>query len=223
MPLQGCSRMLSRLLCLGLLAALAGCSTYFRDRASDYRTATDMPPLKMPEGQPTRPITPLYPVPPGAEAKFDPKKKFEAPKPKPLVLTPAQIASSDPAVTPANAPKKPVLTQDGNGSPVISIEGEFNPIWDRLDEALRAASVKIDDRDQRVGLYYVNLPDPDGKKTTYQLRLTRGQSSYTLALQKDDDTLAPQATTKTLFESIVSHWPSESGDMNGKARPAVYR
>lgn len=210
------------LLCLGLLLATTGCSTYFRDRASDYRTAVDMPPLKMPEGQATRPIQPLYPIPAGAEAKFDPNKKFEAPKPKPLVLTSEQTAAQG-ASAPANAPKKPVLTQDGNGYPVISIEGEFNPIWDRLDEALRGASVKIDDRDQRVGMYYLNLPDADGKKTTYQLRVTRGQSAFTLALQKDDDTLAPQATTKTLFESIVSHWPPESGDMNGKARPAVYR
>lgn len=214
-------RVVHGLCALLMLSMLAGCSTYFRDRASDYRSAKEAPPLQFPEGQETRQIKPLYPIPPGPEVKIDPSKKFDAPKPKPLAVLPE---------TPANAPatvagpvQKPVLTQDGNGYPAASIEGDFNAIWDRLDESLRAGNVKVDDRDQRVGLYYLTLPDADGKKAAYQLRITRGQTSYTLALQKDDDTLAPQSTTKTLFESIVNHWPSESGDMNGKARPAVHR
>jgi outer membrane protein assembly factor BamC len=204
-----------------VVSLLAGCSTYFRDRASDYRTAKEAPPLQLPAGQETRQIKPLYPIPPGPAVSIDLSKKFEAPKPKPLAVTP-----DAPTTTPSTAPafvQKPVLTQDGNGYPSVSIEGDFNALWDRLDESLRAGSIKVDDRDQRVGLYYLTLPDADGKKTAYQLRVTRGQSSYTLALQKDDDTLAPQSTTKTLFESIVNHWPPESGDMNGKARPAVYR
>jgi len=204
-----------------VLVLLAGCSTYFRDRASDYRSAKEAPPLQLPAGQETRPIKPLYPVPPGPETSVDLSKKFEAPKPKPLVVAP-EVAATAPIAIPATT-QKPVLTQDGNGYPVVSIEGDFNAIWDRLDESLRAGSIKVDDRDQRVGLYYLTLPDADGKKTAYQLRVTRGQSAYTLALQKDDDTLAPQSTTKTLFESIVKNWPKDSGDLNGKARPAVYR
>ncbi|MGH8491679.1 MAG: outer membrane protein assembly factor BamC [Moraxellaceae bacterium] len=213
-------RKLSHLFCMSLVLATAGCSTYFRDRASDYRSAKDMPPLQLAPGQETRAIKPLYPIPPGPEVTIKSSKKFEAPKPKPLAVLPEAPAAPEKALTPA---QMPVLTQDGNGYPVVSIEGDFNAIWDRLDESLRTGSVKVDDRDQRVGLYYLTLADAEGKKNPYQLRITRGQSAYTLTLQKDDDTLAPQATTKTLFESIVSHWPKDSGDMNGKARPAVHR
>lgn len=212
------------LLSLGLVVASTGCSSFFRDRASDYRAAQELPPLTLPSGQDSRPIKPLYPVPAaGTEAKAEWPKKFEVPKPKPLVLATEAVKASDAPEGPVAAPEKPVLTQDGNAYPVLSIAGEFNPIWDRLDIALRASKVKIDDRDQRVGLYYLDLPDPDGKKAVYQLRVTRSQSAYLLALQKDDDTLAPEAMTRTLFESIVSHWPPESGDINGKARPSLHR
>lgn len=206
---------------LGLLAA--GCSTYFRDRASDYRTAVEAPPLVLPEGQESRPIRALYPIPPGTEAAFNPDKKFEAPKPKPLVLPETAATTPDAAAAPEAGVQKPVLTQDGNGYAVVSITGDFNAIWDRLDESLRAAKVKVDDRDQRVGLYYLDLAEENGKTAPYQLRVTRGQSAYTLALQKDDETLATQAMTKTLFESIVNNWPQATGDMNGKARPPLHR
>ena len=76
------------LLALVLAAtALAGCSSLFRDRAGDYRTARELPPLKLPAGQEARPIQPLYPIPPGpALSNVDTSKKFEVPKPKPLVL-----------------------------------------------------------------------------------------------------------------------------------------
>ncbi len=208
-------------LCLLLAIFLSGCSTWFRDRASDYRTAAEEPPLTLPEGQETRSIKPLYPIPAGEVAKLDTSKKFQVPKPRPLVPT---EAASSPEARPAPAvPQRPVLTQDGNGYPVVSIAGDFNAVWDRLGEALKAADVKVDDRDQRVGMYYLSLPESGGKAVIYQLRVARGQSACILTLQKDDDTLAPQATTKTLFESIVNRWPPEPGETDGKARPALYR
>lgn len=192
---------------VGLILLLAGCSSFFRDRANDYRMTTELAPLTLPPGQESRPIKPLYPIPPGPATKPEWSKKFEAPMPRPLVLSGTQTEPAPPTGA-APPPEKPVLTQDGNGYPVLSITGDFNAIWDRLDESLRAAKAKIEDRDQRVGLYYLELADADGKKAIYQLRVTRSQSAYILALQKDDDTLAPEAMTKTLFESIVSHWPS---------------
>ncbi|MDI1300491.1 MAG: outer membrane protein assembly factor BamC [bacterium] len=210
--------------CLGLVVALAGCSSLFRDRASDYRMAQELPPLTLPQGHESRPIKPLYPIPAGgASTKAEWPKKFEAPQPKPLMLSAeAANTAAQPDATTA-VPEKPVLTQDGNAYPVLSITGDFNSVWDRLDIALRTGNVKVDDRDQRTGLYYLDMPGPDGKKTIYQLRVTRSQSSYILALQKDDDTLAPEAMTRTLFESIVSHWPPESGEINGKARTPLHR
>jgi uncharacterized lipoprotein len=221
---KGLKNVLPLSACVGAVLAVSGCSA-LRDRGSDYRVVENLPPLVLPAGQENRPIQPLYPIPPGPDAKFDLSQKFKVPAPKPLVLSAAPVDASAKKTTDIAAlPQKPVLTQDGNGYAVLSITGDFNPIWDRLDIALRSAGVKVDDRDQRVGLYYLNLADDSGKKTVYQLRMTRGQSAYTLALQKDNDTLASQAMTKMLFESIVSKWPTDSGeDVNGKARPSIYR
>lgn len=183
------------------LALLVGCSAL---RGPDeYRSARDLPPLALPAGTEARPIKPLYAIPPGPVPTTWPKK-FEVPKPRPLEVADA-AAPAQPAATPAGA-DKPVLTQDGNGYPLVSINGDFNAIWDRLQEALAKAGVKVEDRDQRVSLYYLRLSE-GGKDMPYQLRLSRAQSAWTLTLQKDDDTLAPRDTTRSLFEGIVNNWP----------------
>lgn len=208
-------------LSLLVLPLLAGCSSYFRDRASDYRTAQEAPPLVLPEGQESRPIKALYPIPPGKAVQFDPDKKFVAPKPKPLAELPAtapMVAESGDAGWP-----RAQLGQDGNGYATVSISGDANAIWDQLAVALQAGKIKVDDRDQRVGVYYLSLRDEAGKTASYQLRLSRGQTAYSLSLQQDDETLASQAQTQSLFEAIVNNWPQSSGDPNAKARPAVHR
>lgn len=182
----------------------AGCSSR---PADDYRSAKELPPLVLPSAE-TRPIKPLYPIPPGPVPTTWPKK-FQAPVPKPLFL---EGNASGPAAPAAPAEvERPVLTRDGNGYPLLSVSGDFNAVWDRLGDVLRQANVKVNDRDQRVGLYYLSLDDETGKGVPYQLRITRGQSAYTLTLQKDDDTLAPKPTTQTLFEAIVSRWPQPTG------------
>lgn len=195
------------LLGMALLAGLAGCSG-LRDQGNDYRYAKDLPPLVLPPGAEARPIKPLYPIPPGPVPSSWPKK-FEAPAPRPLVVTEAAPATAP--ATPAVV-EAPVLTQDGNGYPLLSVSGDFNAVWDRLEQVLRRAGVAISDRDQRVGMYYLALDDATGKRVPYQLRLARGQSALTLTLQKDDDTLAPRPTTQSLFELVVSRWqdPAET-------------
>lgn len=189
--------LLASLVVLGGCAALAG--------PDEYRSARELPPLALPAGAETRPIRPLYAIPPGPVPQSWPKK-FEVPRPRPL----------DPAAQPALAPEaadaavgRPVLGQDGNGYPIATVAGDFNAIWDRLEEALRGAAVRVEDRDQRVSMYYLRLDDETGKGVAYQLRLGRAQSAWTLTLQKDDDTLAPRATSEALFAAIVRHWPGE--------------
>jgi uncharacterized lipoprotein len=183
------------------LAVLAGCSSLAGP--DEYRSAQQLPPLALPAGAETRPIKPLYAIPQGPLPTTWPEK-FEVPQPRPLELADAPAGSATVAAPVAD---RPVLTQDGNGYPLLGIAGDFNAIWDRLADALRAAGVKVDDRDQRVAIYYLRLDDEAGKGSPYQLRLARTQSAHTLTLQKDDETLAPQATTRSLFEAIVRHWP----------------
>lgn len=199
----------------GILAALlvlGGCSSIAGP--DEYRSARELPPLALSAGAETRTIRPLYAIPPGPLPESWPKK-FEVPRPRPLDVT----AQSSPApAAAAAAAGRPVLGQDGNGYPIASIAGDFNAIWDRLEESLRAAGVKVEDRDQRLSLYYLRLDDESGKGVAYQLRLGRAQSAWTLTLQKDDDTLAPRATSETLFDAIARHWPGD-GPRPGAGEP----
>lgn len=195
--------MLFRQVCLTLLVVgVSACAS----KGEDYFHAVDLPPLTLPDGQESRQIKPLFPVPPAAAAQAAWPEKFEVPRPRPMEAQPEQVV---PLPSQQAGSDKPELTVDGNGYAVLSVRGDFNAIWDRLDQALRAAGVKVEDRDQGLSQYYLNLADADGKKATYQLRVTRGQSSYSLTLQKDDDTLASQDMTRTLFESIVARWPGD--------------
>lgn len=189
---------------LAAVAVVAGCSSAGTP-ANDYRIVRETPPLTFPAGVETRPIKALYPVPPGPVPTTWPKK-FKAPAPKPLIVADT-VAQERPAA--AASAEKPLLTQDGNGYPLLSISGDLNVIWDGLEHALRKANIKVEDRDQRIGLYYLKLSDEAGKDTPYQLRLIRGQTAYTMTLQKDDDTLAPKATSASLFEAIVGNWPGQ--------------
>lgn len=186
---------------MALAVLMAGCAS----KGEDYFRAQDLPPLDFPEGVETRQIKPLFPIPPVTASRTEWPAKFQVPRPPALVEVPA---APEPAPVQTGS-DRPELTVDGNGYALLSVKGDFNSVWDRLDQALRAAGVKIEDRDQRLAQYYLNLADADGKKATYQLRVTRGQSSYSLTLQKDDDTLATQAMTRTLFESIVARWPGD--------------
>jgi len=186
----------------GLSVVLVACAS----RGEDYQHAKELPVLVLPAGQDARPIKPLFPIPPATVTPEWPEK-FEVPRPRPL----AEVVEETPVLVAGNTPgsERPMLTQDGNGYAALSIRGDFNAIWDSLDQALRAAGVKVEDRDQGLAQYYLNLAEADGKQVTYQLRVTRGQSAYTLTLQKDDDTLASQDMTRTLFESIVARWPGD--------------
>jgi uncharacterized lipoprotein len=186
-----------------LALGLAACAS----KGEDYYHAKDVAVLTLPEGQDARQIKPLFPVLPlTTEPKAWPDK-FEVPRPRPMEALPEVAQPSSPSAS--DRMTKPELAVDGNGYAVLSVQGEFNVVWDHLDQALRAAGVKIEDRDQGLSQYFLSLTDANGKKATYQLRVIRGQSAYSLTLQQDDDTLASQDMTRALFESIVARWPSD--------------
>lgn len=193
----------ARGVCMTVLAlGLSACAS----RGEDYFAARELPALKLPEGQESRQIKPLFPVPPATSAQKAWPDRFEVPRPRPMEILAEQSA---PASDTQAGNEKPELTVDGNGYAVLSVRGDFNAIWDSLDQALRAAGIKVEDRDQGLSQYFLSLADANGKKATYQLRVIRGQSAYNLTLQKDDDTLASQDMTRTLFESIVARWPGD--------------
>ena len=202
-----------------LLASVSGCSL-IPDHDQDYRKAQDIPPITLPSGPGTRPLVDAYPVPPATTQPVWPAGKFVPPKPMPMAIS--GLAGDLPPVDAANSTA--TLTHDGNGYPGLSVSGDFDQVWDTLDQVLPAAGVKVDDRNATLGIYYLQLPDADGKLSAYQLKVTRAFNAYTLALQKDDDTLAPQSVADSFFNKIQTRWRIASGDNgDGKTHPAVHR
>lgn len=52
-----------------------------------------------------------------------------------------------------------VLTQNAENIPVLSMTGDFDLVWARVERAITAANIKIDDMDRSTGAYYVNLAE----------------------------------------------------------------
>jgi uncharacterized lipoprotein len=209
---------MKRVLLLSCLLPLAACSL-FPDHEEDYRKAQEVPRVTLPAGGATRPLNDLYPIPPKTADPTWKSKRFEAPKPMPVAIS--GLGADQSAL--ARGDSDATLRKDGNGYPTLSVTGGFNQVWDNLDQALLQAGVKIDDRNQTLGIYYLSLPDNGGKLQPWQLKVARAVNAYSLSLQKDDDTLAPQELATTLFDKIQTRWHSASGDNDGKARSAVHR
>lgn len=201
---------MSKLTLMTLLTlAVAGCGL-LPDHSLDYQQARNVPPLQLPDGQSPRTIQPLYPIP---EVQVAPDRqavvvegqgrsqRFVAPPPKPLLKT----AVAEQPQTPAIA-SKPVIVGDGNAHPMLQISGDMLKVWDNLAAALKAANIRVTDRNQSLGLYFVELTVA-GKKSNYQVKLTRTNNDNLVSLQKDDDTVAESDVSQSLFESLLKSWP----------------
>lgn len=192
------------------LALLSGCGL-MPDRSLEYQQAKTLPPLVLSTGD-SRVIKPLYAIPEIAtpeqpvilvEGKGR-KQRFVAPLPKPLTVIATQQAESSlkPIVE-----TKPQIVNDGNGHPVLQSSGDILQVWDKLNKALTAANIKVSDRNQSLGLYFVEL-SKDGKNTLYQLKLIRTSNDNVISLQKDDETLVESELSQQTFERLLNHWPS---------------
>ena len=192
------------------LLSLGGCSL-MPDRSLDYLQAKNLPPLVVSTAD-SRSIKPLYVIPEVASPEQTVilvqgegrKQRFVAPLPKPLVVTgPSSAVDPKPTVLAS----KPQIVNDGNGHPVLQTNGDILQVWDTLNKALTAANIKVSDRNQTRGLYFVDL-NKDGKSTAYQLKVIRTSNDNVISLQKDDDTLADSELSQQTFERILNHWPS---------------
>ena len=97
------------------------------------------------------------------------KQEFVAPSPKPLVLSVAE--QTTPKVE-DHVEQKPSLIFDGNQHPVLMVTGEQLKLWEQLGQAISAAKVKITDRNQSSGLYFIELSQTNNKKESYLLKLS---------------------------------------------------
>ncbi|PTQ88529.1 NlpB/DapX lipoprotein [Agitococcus lubricus] len=188
-----------------------GACSLLPETSLDYQKSPMLAPLVLTEGQTTRPIQPLFAIPDVTtpaenvavvtEGKGR-KQHFAAPLPKPLAI--AEVKNAAPI---KDSPLKPIIVKDGNNHPVLQTAGDIRLIWDDLERVLTKANIKISDRNQSLGLYFVELSEKSVKQL-YQLKLTRTSNDNVISLQKDDDTLADAVVSQRLFETLLTHWPN---------------
>lgn len=193
-----------------IVLLLAGCGSngIFRDRGHDYLRAEAGKPLVYPEGLRPIPAQELYPVP-----RVEERRKL-APGEKPGVdiPVPPQIVVVE-AGQPAAAPVPPRgrvgeaqvnLTRDGSGYPVLMLELSFDWAWQAVGDALRGmGGVELVDLDRERAAYFVAV---DGKRNSagepYQLKLNYTSNGIQVALQVDDNGMAPKELSSGLMQKL---------------------
>ncbi|RZU45226.1 Beta-barrel assembly machine subunit BamC [Fluviicoccus keumensis] len=201
-------------LLIGLAAAagvlLTGCSL-MPEHSLDYRQARNLAPLVLPEGATARNIQPLYAIPdlPPARATVA-LTEGNGRKQKFLIPAPADMPASDNEPTAGGQPTvtvaKPRLASDGNGAPILQVDGNAEQVWDNLGKALENSKVRVDDRNRSLGVYFIKLQAQD-KSPDLQLKMSRTEGTMVLFLQINEDTVADAETARQLFSRLLESWP----------------
>lgn len=198
---------------VGLIAVLstvgmAGCSTFsISNNSMAYKDTVVLPPLQWPNNEQTRPIAAIYPAP-----KIDEKALAQAPSfsnkrgnrfemPAPQALDKSAIIGS--GVDSVGAPSKPVLITDGNGYPLMKIEGDPNRVWDLLTAALSVSNMSVVDRNQTAGFFVVKQDNQN-----YYLRLNRTGSATTITVQDDKNMLIDKDLASEILNRLNQNWPA---------------
>lgn len=201
-------------LLIGLAAAagvlLTGCSL-MPEHSLDYRQARNLAPLVLPEGATARNIQPLYAIPDLPPARTTVAlTEGNGRKQKFLIPAPADMPASDNEPTAGGQPTvtvaKPRLASDGNGAPILQVDGNAEQVWDNLGKALENSKVRVDDRNRSLGVYFIKLQAQD-KSPDLQLKMSRTEGTMVLFLQINEDTVADAETARQLFSRLLESWP----------------
>lgn len=183
--------------------SLIGCARFGVSNGSlDYKHAQTLEPLQVPADLQMRPQQALYPA-PKIDAKalqqatdFSNKygNRFEMPRPQAntVVLVPT-----------GSAPSKPQLVTDGNGIPLIKIDGASTAVWQYL---LAAASVS--NLDTSANKKTVNQLDIRYQDKQYSLRLTPTGTSNTLGVYDDSNNYIDAKIATDILTLIYQNWPA---------------
>ncbi|MBK8327794.1 MAG: outer membrane protein assembly factor BamC [Moraxellaceae bacterium] len=196
-------------LLLAMTLIMSGCGL-FPNRSLDYLQAKTLPPLDA-QLATQREIQPLYVIPkvttPTDKAAVlvqGKGRKQEFVVPTPQSILPKETPNN--VVTQAVA-SKPEIVFDGNSVPLLHTAGNSLQVWEQLGLAMKAANLNVTDRNQSLGLYYLELVQ-DNKKQAYLLKLTQTSINNVVSVQKDSDTLADSKLSQQIFLNIIKHWPS---------------
>jgi len=188
--------------------SLAGCNSIGISNGSlNYKNTTTLAPLKYPEGATVRPATPLYPA-PVVDAlalehapNFDNKagNRFELPRPEQVQRTPQAQQSTEAAASVG----RPQLLTDGNGNPLIKIDGSSAIIWQYTLATLSSLNHQV--VGQSKNGYEATVK---ANNQNYVIRLTSVGSSNNIAIFNADSSFADKAKASELLTQIYQNWPA---------------
>ena len=186
--------------------SFAGCSTIGLDNGSlDYKNIPAPEPLKYPEGSMVRPATPLYPFP-----VFDPLAIENAPtlenkRGNRFELPRATVAQEtvNPEMTANNVVTRPQLLTDGNGNPLIKIEGNSDTIWQYTLATLSSLNLNVTSTAKNAQQVTLKM---DGE--SYVLKLNAVGSTNTLAVFNPNNTFADKEKAAEILTQISQNWPA---------------
>lgn len=190
--------------------SLAGCSAISLNNGSlDYKNATTQEKLKYPEGALVRPATPLYPAP-----VVDPLALEHAPEyvnkrgnrfdlPRPTVAQEATSINTTTENTTSASLGKPQLLADGNGNPLLKIEGDSDTIWKYTIATLSSLNLNVVAKGKTAQEVTMKI---DGQ--TYVLKLNSVGSTNTLAVFDAKNNFADKEKAAELLSQIYQNWPA---------------
>lgn len=191
-------------LTLGIIAlSLVGCARFGVSNSSlDYKKTQTLQPLKVPDNMVMRPQQSLYPAP-----KVDPRAVEQAPNfenkygnryelPRPQAVQGAALAVT------GSAPSKPQVVVDGNGIPLIKIDGSADQVWKYVVAASSAANLKYTDGRSS------NQINVEYQDAIYQVRLTSTGSSNTLGVYNTQNNFVDAKIANEILTLIYQNWPA---------------
>ncbi|QIO07304.1 lipoprotein-34 precursor (NlpB) [Acinetobacter shaoyimingii] len=187
--------------------SLVGCSKLSINNGSlDYiKKTTSHEPLKYPEGAMVRPETPLYPSPvvdplaienaPTYENQRG--NRFELPRPN---VTQSNTQLSETATVEVGRPQ---LLTDGNGNPLIKVEGNSDTIWQYTTATLSSLNLNVVAKGKNSPEVTIKV---DGQN--YVLKLSTTGSTNTLAVFDAKNNFADKQKAAELLTQIYQNWPA---------------
>lgn len=96
-----------------------------------------------------------------------------------------------------------LMTRDGNGYPVLMMQMDLNRAWIEVGSAIKKAKLEQSDLNLSLGIYYIEV-DVEGEDDplVFEIKLISAENGVQVAVQVDDDTLAPIDVSDKLLSAI---------------------
>jgi len=96
-----------------------------------------------------------------------------------------------------------LMTRDGNGYPVLMMQMDLNRAWIEVGAAIKKARLTLNDLNLSLGIYYLSI-DVEGEEEPqiFEVKLISAENGVQVAVQLDDDTVAPIEISDKLLTAI---------------------